>query len=103
MNNNAYTNLMARENLRTPPRPSRPCAPHPDVYNALAHTTALQPSEVEAWQRAAAHMYVPYDAQTGITLRMTAFWTASLGLPARRPTATRCCCFIIRLTSTASK
>jgi alpha,alpha-trehalose phosphorylase len=37
------------------------------VYNALVHTTALQPSEVEAWTRAAERMYVPYDAQTGIT------------------------------------
>jgi alpha,alpha-trehalose phosphorylase len=30
------------------------------------HTTALEPSKVEAWQHAAEHMYVPYDAQLQI-------------------------------------
>ena len=64
VNNNAYTNLMARENLCYAAETVETLrATHPDVYDALAHTTALEPSEVEAWQRAAAHMYVPYDAQ----------------------------------------
>jgi alpha,alpha-trehalose phosphorylase len=74
VNNNAYTNLMARENLYYAAEIVESLrATHPDVYNALAHTTALEPSEVEAWQRAAAHMYVPYDAQTGITLQDDSF------------------------------
>jgi len=36
------------------------------VYNALVHKTALEPSEVEAWTRAAESMYVPYDEQLRI-------------------------------------
>ena len=74
VNNNAYTNLMARENLCYAAETVETLrATHPDVYDALAHTTALEPSEVEAWQRAAAHMYVPYDAQTGMTLQDDSF------------------------------
>ena len=68
VNNNAYTNLMARENLRYAAETVEALRiTHPDVYTALVHTTALQPSEVAAWTRAAARMYVPYDAQTGMT------------------------------------
>src|SRR4029453_18271984 len=65
VNNNAYTNLMARENLRYAAETVVSLrATHPHVYDALVHKTALQPSEVEAWTRAAECMYVPYDAQT---------------------------------------
>ena len=62
VNNNAYTNLMARENLRYAAETIQ-ClrATNPDAYNALAHKTALEPSELEAWIRAAESMYVPYD------------------------------------------
>jgi alpha,alpha-trehalose phosphorylase len=68
VNNNAYTNLMARENLRYAAETVTSLrATHPEVYDALVHKTGLQPAEVEAWQRAAEHMYVPYDAQTGMT------------------------------------
>ena len=62
VNNNAYTNLMARENLRYAAQTVESLrATTPDVYNALVHKTALEPSEVEAWTRAAESMYVPYD------------------------------------------
>ena len=62
MNNNAYTNLMARENLRYAAQTVESLrATKPDAYNALVHKTALEPSEVEAWTRAAESMYVPYD------------------------------------------
>jgi alpha,alpha-trehalose phosphorylase len=68
VNNNAYTNLMARENLSYAAETVESLrTTKPDVYNALAHKTTLQPSEVEAWKRAAERMYVPYDAQLGIT------------------------------------
>jgi alpha,alpha-trehalose phosphorylase len=74
VNNNAYTNLMARENLRYAAETVESLrATTPDVYNALVHKTALQPSEVEAWKRAAECMYVPYDEQTGITLQHDGF------------------------------
>src|SRR5262245_54158078 len=62
VNNNAYTNLMARENLRYATETVESLrAAEPDAYNALVHRTALEPSEVEAWARAAKNMYVPYD------------------------------------------
>jgi alpha,alpha-trehalose phosphorylase len=74
VNNNAYTNLMARENLRYAAETVEALrAKAPEVYNALVHKTGLEPSEVEAWTRAAAHMYVPYDAQTGMTLQDDSF------------------------------
>ena len=67
VNNNAYTNLMARENLRYAAQTVESLrATKPDVYNALVHKTALEPSEVEAWTRAAERMYVPYDEQLRI-------------------------------------
>ena len=74
MNNNAYTNLMARENLRYAAETVTSLrTTHPDVYTALVHTTALEPSEVEAWRHAAERMYVPYDAQMGLTLQHDGF------------------------------
>jgi alpha,alpha-trehalose phosphorylase len=62
VNNNAYTNLMARENLRYAVQTVELLqAREPDAYNALVHKTALEPSEAQAWSRAAENMYVPYD------------------------------------------
>jgi len=67
VNNNAYTNLMARENLRYAAQTIESLrATKPDAYNVLAHKTALEPSEVEAWIRAAESMYVPYDKKLKI-------------------------------------
>jgi alpha,alpha-trehalose phosphorylase len=67
VNNNAYTNLMARENLRYAIEVIESLqATEPDAYNALVHKTALEPSEVKAWRRAAENMYVPYDEKLKI-------------------------------------
>jgi alpha,alpha-trehalose phosphorylase len=67
VNNNAYTNLMARENLRYAAQTVESLrATKPDAYSALVHKTSLQPSEVEAWTRAAERMYVPYDERLKI-------------------------------------
>jgi alpha,alpha-trehalose phosphorylase len=67
VNNNAYTNLMARENLRYAAETVKSLqATEPDSYKALVHKTALEPSEVEAWSRAAENMYVPYDEKLKI-------------------------------------
>jgi alpha,alpha-trehalose phosphorylase len=67
VNNNAYTNLMARENLRYAAQTIESLrATKLDAYNALAHKTALEASEVEAWIRAADSMYVPYDEELKI-------------------------------------
>ena len=51
VNNNAYTNLMARENLRYAIQVVVSLREaEPDAYNALVHKTALAPSEVTACQ-----------------------------------------------------
>lgn len=62
VNNNAYTNLMARHNLRYAVQTIEALqASKPDTYARLVETMALEPPEVEAWARAAESMYVPYD------------------------------------------
>ena len=67
VNNNAYTNLMARENLRYAAQTVQSLrATNPDAYEVLGHKTALEPSEVEEWMRAAESMYVPYDEKLKI-------------------------------------
>jgi alpha,alpha-trehalose phosphorylase len=74
VNNNAYTNLMARENLRYAAQTVKSLqSAEPDAYNALAHRTALEPSEVETWIRAAENMYVPYDEDRQILLQDESF------------------------------
>src|SRR3974377_978439 len=67
VNNNAYTNLMARENLRYAVQTIESLrVTDPNAYNALVHKTALDLSEVEQWMRAADSMYVPYDQKLQI-------------------------------------
>jgi alpha,alpha-trehalose phosphorylase len=62
VNNNAYTNLMARENLRYAAQTVEKLrSTEPDAYKALVHRTSLEMSEVRTWLRAAESMYVPYD------------------------------------------
>ena len=65
VNNNTYTNLMARENLWYAASVVEALRrDHPEHYTALAHETRLDPGEAAEWQRAADHMYVPYDERT---------------------------------------
>ncbi|MGB8383867.1 MAG: glycosyl hydrolase family 65 protein [Dermatophilaceae bacterium] len=67
VNDNAYTNLMARMNLNYAAASVRRLqAARPQAYAALAEEVGLLPQEVEAWERAAAAMYVPYDEPRGI-------------------------------------
>jgi alpha,alpha-trehalose phosphorylase len=67
VNDNAYTNLMARLNLSSAAATVRRLRDErPDAYTALVHDVALDPDEVESWERAAAAMYVPYDDKRGI-------------------------------------
>ena len=62
VNNNAYTNLMARENLRYAAETvASMSAKAFDAYSALVRKTGLEESEIEAWLHAAESMYVPYD------------------------------------------
>jgi alpha,alpha-trehalose phosphorylase len=65
VNNNTYTNLMARENLWYAAGVIDGLREkHPDAYAAVAHRTRLEPAESVEWRRAADNMYVPYDPRT---------------------------------------
>jgi alpha,alpha-trehalose phosphorylase len=57
VDNNAYTNLMARENLRFASALARTCKPLP---------LPVSGEEVQRWERAAESMYVPFDPELGI-------------------------------------
>jgi alpha,alpha-trehalose phosphorylase len=67
VNDNTYTNLMARLNLNYAAASLRGMeAERPAAYAALAAELKLRPEELDAWERAAAAMYVPYDERRGI-------------------------------------
>ena len=67
VDNNTFTNLMARENLRYAARTVRTLkVEHPALYERLVHATRLEAGEADQWQRAADNMYVPYDEEAGI-------------------------------------
>lgn len=67
VDNNLFTNLMARENLRFAAASvagMREAAP--EEYKALVYAVDLQENEQEEWQRAAEAMFIPYDEELGI-------------------------------------
>jgi alpha,alpha-trehalose phosphorylase len=67
VNNNAYTNLMARENLWYAAEVvERMQQERPKQFVALAHDTALDANEPANWKRAADNMFIPYDERTKI-------------------------------------
>jgi alpha,alpha-trehalose phosphorylase len=67
VNNNTYTNLMARENLRfAADAVAELREASPDRYRALVLRTGLEPGEEADWRRAADRMYVPFDESLGI-------------------------------------
>ncbi len=70
VDNNAYTNLMARENLWYAAE-TLTWLQHnkPERFGALVHETELDPAEMEAWKKAADAMYVPFDEDKGIHLQ----------------------------------
>lgn len=68
VNDNAFTNLMARLNLNYAAEAVRRLAREsPDLFAALSFELALDPAEIDAWERAATAMCVPYDDDKGIT------------------------------------
>ncbi|MEO0687543.1 MAG: glycosyl hydrolase family 65 protein, partial [Cyanobacteria bacterium J06649_11] len=62
VNNNAYTNLMARENLRYAVQTVQ-MLQNEDLerFSALLDRTNLALAEIEDWRKAAEFMYIPYD------------------------------------------
>jgi alpha,alpha-trehalose phosphorylase len=74
VNDNAYTNLMARLNLNfAAASVRRLAAERPAEHAGLAAELDLRPGEVDEWERAAAAMYVPYDPLRGMHLQDAAF------------------------------
>jgi len=70
VNNNSFTNLMARENLWYASETLDWLHKNrPERFGELVHETGLDISEVAEWKRAADNMYVPYDEKAGIHLQ----------------------------------
>ena len=67
VNNNAYTNVMARENLFFAVKTVMELRDnYPEHYVNLQHRTDLQPEEIDAWLNAANNMYIPFEEPLGI-------------------------------------
>jgi alpha,alpha-trehalose phosphorylase len=74
VNDNLFTNVMARFNLRyAADTVDRLGAEDPVAYLRLVKRVGLDPGELEVWRRAADHMYEPYDADLGIHPQDEAF------------------------------
>lgn len=74
VDNNTYTNLMARENLWYAAKIVRQLhEEHPDRFESLASKTRLELSEAEDWQQAADHMYFAFDDKLGVHLQHDGF------------------------------
>ncbi len=67
VNDNLYTNVMARFNLRRAAQAVRFIREkRPENYRAMTHRVGLKDGEVELWERAAIGMNIPYDEHLGI-------------------------------------
>jgi len=74
VNNNLYTNLMARDNLRYAVEVLgwvRQC--HPETFAELGDRLGLVPEELEEWREAADLMFIPYDRERDIHLQDDSF------------------------------
>ena len=68
VDDNAYTNLMARLNLNYAATTMRRlAADRPDDYRRLADDLRIDPAELDDWARAAERMFVPHDGRRNIT------------------------------------
>jgi len=67
VDNNTYTNLMARENLRYAAAVvERIHQEHPERYAELVDRAGIRYNELKQWREAADRMYIPYDEALGI-------------------------------------
>ncbi len=67
VNNNAYTNLMARENLQYAARSVESLrSTHQESFRNLVSKTGLDPNEPRNWMHAAENMFIPYHEELGI-------------------------------------
>ena len=67
VNDNMYTNVMARFNLRYAARSIKLLNEWDrEAYDRLCRRVGLEESEIKAWNAAAEAMYIPYDERLGI-------------------------------------
>ncbi|MFD6700815.1 MULTISPECIES: glycoside hydrolase family 65 protein [unclassified Microbacterium] len=67
VNDNLFTNVMARYNLRFAARVVREMAADaPEAYDAAVERLGIEPAEVEQWERAADAMHIPFSPALGI-------------------------------------
>ena len=67
VNNNVYTNMMARLNLQYAVRTIESLSEnYPDYLAFLQNKTNLTASEVKEWKQAADRMYIPFEEEMGI-------------------------------------
>lgn len=91
VNNNLFTNVMARFNLRFAARTVRELeAADPAAYKRMVSRLQLEASEPEAWTRAADAMFIPYSEAFGIHPQDSLFlerevWDLPATPPEQRP------------------
>lgn len=91
VNDNLFTNVMARFNLRFAARTIREMAEvDGEVYREMVDRLRLDPAEPEAWDRAAAAMHIPYSPAAGIHPQDEVFlekevWDLESTPPEQRP------------------
>lgn len=74
VNNNTYTNVMARWNLRLAVWMVRTMAERaPQAYQRLVHTVGLRDEEIAEWDRCANGIRIPFDDRLGIHPQDDAF------------------------------
>ena len=74
VDDNAYTNLMARQHLRYAVEVTEwLAAQHPEPFEELSQRIGLTPEEPQAWTRAADAMAVPNDPEAGILAQNDGF------------------------------
>ncbi len=67
VNDNLFTNVMARFNLRFAARVVRDMAENvPEAYTLMADRLGLDPAEADGWDAAAEAMHIPYSEALGI-------------------------------------
>jgi alpha,alpha-trehalose phosphorylase len=67
VNDNTFTNLMARMNLRFAAKMVRRLKKErPEAYAHLLHETSMAEEEPDRWDEVAEAMYIPYDSTRGI-------------------------------------
>lgn len=67
VDNNLYTNIMARENLRYAAQTMEWLQnKEPEAFAILQRKTYLNPDEIGDWTKAAENMYIPFDEKLGI-------------------------------------